>query len=107
AWVKGSAAVKVEMQASDELKPRSGIAMNYGNAFFDPTARSVLNAAGLIKGRGVEEGPDDWRKIWIDLATSSGELVLVVGLASRDGPEFKGDGRLGLTFGGLEVAPRN
>jgi hypothetical protein len=66
-----------------------------------------LNASGLLKGRGVEQGPDEWRKIWIDLATHGGELVSVVGLVSGEGPEFKGDGHLGLAFGGIEVAPRN
>jgi hypothetical protein len=106
-WVKGSAAVKVEMQASDELNPRGGTAANYGNAFFDPAAGTVWNASGLLKGRGIEQGPDEWRKIWIDLATSSGDIIVVVGLVSRHGPEFKGDGHLGLTFGGIEVAARN
>ena len=107
AWVKGSPAVKVEMQASDELLPRKGTPSNYGSAFFDPASQTVLNASGLLKGRGVEEGPDEWRKVWIDLPTSGDELVLVIGLAGRDGPAFKGDGHLGLTFGGIEVAPRN
>jgi hypothetical protein len=32
-------------------------------------------------------------------------LVLVVGIVSRDRNTFKGDGRLELTFGGVEVAP--
>ena len=107
AWVKGSAAVGVEMQAADELKPRSGAPTNYGNALFDPAAGSVLNAAGLIKGRGVEGGPDDWRKVWIDLTTSSGELALVVGLVSKAGIEFTGDGRLTLILGGIEAVVRN
>jgi len=107
AWIRGAARVKIAVEASDELKPSGGPPANYGSALFDPAARSVLSASGPLKGRGFEQGSDEWRKVWIDLATSSGDFILAVGLVSREGPEFKGDGHLGLTFGGIEVAPRN
>jgi hypothetical protein len=106
AWVKAPAGVKLEMEVSDELKSRGGPPANYGAALFDP-ARNVLSASGLLKGRGIEQGPDGWRRIWMDLATSSGDFILSLGLVGREGKEFKGDGHLGLTFGGLEVAARN
>jgi hypothetical protein len=54
---------------------------------------------------GIEQGPHGWQKIWIDLATAKDQLVLAVGIVSRDRSTFKGDGRLELTFGGVEVAP--
>jgi hypothetical protein len=107
AWVKAPAGLMVAMQASDEPKPRGPTPANYGGAVFDPAGRRVLNASGLIKGRGVEQGPDGWQKIWVDLATSGGELVVLVGLVSKAGIEFTGDGRLTLILGGIEVAARN
>src|SRR5215831_1413820 len=108
AWVKDPARVKVEMQVSDELKPRSGTPANYGSAIFDPAARRVLSSSGRLKGRGIEQGPDGWQKIWVDLASADGEIVLAFGFfSSQAGNSFKGDGRLGLTFGGIEVAERN
>jgi hypothetical protein len=108
AWVKDPAGVKVEMQVSDELRPRSGTPANYGSAIFDPAARRVLSSSGRLKGRGIEQGPDGWQKIWVDLASADGEIVLAFGFfSSKVGNSFKGDGRLGLTFGGIEVAERN
>jgi hypothetical protein len=106
AWVKGSAGVKVEMQVSDELKPVDRVPANYGSALFHPAARTVLSSSGFIKGRGIEQGPNGWQKVWVDLATAGGELVLGFGLVSKNGSSFKGDGRFGLTFGGIEVAER-
>jgi hypothetical protein len=108
AWVKDPAGVKIEMQVSDELRPRRGTPANYGSAIFDPAARRVLSSSGHLKGRGIEQGPDGWQKIWVDLASADGEIVLAFGFfSSQAGNSFKGDGRLGLTFGGIEVAERN
>ena len=106
AWVKGAARAKVEMHASDELNPR-GAPANYGGALFDPTTGSVLRVSGRLKGRGSVQGPNEWRKISIDLTTSGGELFVAFGLVSRGYSEFKGDGHRGLTFGGIEVAAPN
>jgi hypothetical protein len=107
AWVKDPAGVKIEMQVSDELAPRHGTPTNYGTAIFDPVARTVSSSPGRLKGRGIEQGADGWQKIWVDLATAGGEMVLAFGLVGKDRREFKGDGRLGLAFGGIEVTARN
>jgi len=107
AWVKTRAGVGVEIQVSDEFRPHEGKPANYGLAIFNPATRTVANSSGNLKGRGIEQGPDGWQKIWVDLATAGGQLVVYVGLVSRDASSFIGDGRLGLTFGGLEVAARN
>jgi hypothetical protein len=106
-WVKGPAGVQVEMQVSDQLKPRDAIPANFGRALFYPAARTVSSSSGRLKGRGIEQGPEGWQKIWVDLATAGGEFVLAFGLVIKDRSEFKGDGRLGLTFGGIEISGRN
>jgi hypothetical protein len=107
-WVKGPPGAKVVMQVSDELKPRNSLAANYGTAIFDPAARMVLSSSGRLKGRGIEQVPEGWQKIWVDLATSDGEVVVVFGFfSSKAGESFKGDGRLSLKLGGIEVAEHN
>ena len=97
AWVKGAPGVKVELEVGDGKT-------NYGKAIFDPARRMVTSSPPGLN-RGIEQGPHGWQKIWIDLATADDQFVLVVGIVSRDRSTFKGDGRLGLTFGGVEVAP--
>jgi hypothetical protein len=107
AWVKGAAGIKVELQISDDLNPRDGKPANFGIATFDPARRAVSSWFGGLKGQGVEQGPDGWQKMWVDLPTDAGQFVVSLGLVSKDRNSFKGDGRLGLTFGGVEVAARN
>src|SRR5262249_2094864 len=104
AWVKATAGMKVEMQVSDDLSPRDGKARNYGSAIFDLAAETVSSSSGRLKDRGIEQRPGGWQKIWVDLETVGGELVLAFGLVSKDRSEFKGDGRLAVAFGGIEVA---
>ena len=107
AWVKAAPGVKVEIEARDGINPRDGQPVNYGTAIFDPAARTVSTASGGLKDRGVEPGPGEWKKIWIDLKTADGQLVLAFGIISGDRKFFKGDGRVGLTFGGIDIASRS
>ena len=97
AWVKAAPGVKVELEVGDGKT-------KYGKAIFDPARRRVTSSSPGLTG-GIEQGPHGWQKIWIDLATAKDQLVLAVGIVSRDRSTFKGDGRLELTFGGVEVAP--
>jgi len=101
AWIKARAGVKVQMQVSDKQT------VNYGSVIFNPGARIMSSPSGGLKGRGIEQGPGEWQKIWVDLPTADGEFVLALVLISKERGTFKGDGQLGLTFGGLEVAERH
>jgi hypothetical protein len=107
AWIKDPAGVKIEMEVSDELEPRHGAPANYGHVIFDPAARTVSSSPGRLKGRGTERGPNGWQKIWVDLASSGGEMVLAFGLVGKDPSELKGDNPPSLTLGGIEVTARN
>ena len=101
AWIKAQAGVKVQMQVSDKLT------VNYGSVIFTPGTRLISSPSGGLKGRGIEQGPGEWQKIWVDLPTADGEFILALVLISKERDTFKGDGQLGLTFGGLEVAERH
>jgi hypothetical protein len=103
AWIKDPAGVNVQMQVSDELAPRGRAPANYGNATFDLAAGTASRSPGRLKGRGIEQGPEGWQKIWVELTTAGGEMVVALALVSNDRSEFKGDGHLGLTFGGVEA----
>src|SRR5262249_25456383 len=107
AWVRAPPSVKIEIQISDKLLPPGRKATNHGIAAFDPAAHSVFKSSGDLKGRGIEQGPEECQKISVDLATGDGEFVLAFVLISKERDTFKGDGRLGVVFGGLEVAERN
>src|SRR5262245_28217786 len=107
AWVRAPASVKIEMQISDKLLPPGRKPTNHAIVAFDPATHSVFKSSGDLKGRGIEQGPDEWQKIWVDLATADGEFVLAFVLISKERDTFKGDGRLGVAFGGLEVAEHN
>jgi hypothetical protein len=100
-WVKSEAGGNVEMAALDQP---DGNPVNNGDIIFDPSSKTFLSATG-VKARGFEQGPDNWQKVWIDIATSDGQFLVAIRAARGDVLSFKGDGTLGLILGGIQVAP--
>jgi hypothetical protein len=100
-WVKSQAGGNVEMAALDQPDGKS---INNGDVIFDPLSKTFLSASG-VKARGFEQGPDNWQKVWLDIATSDGQLLVAIRAARGDSLSFNGDGRLGLILGGIQVAP--
>jgi hypothetical protein len=99
-WAKPDAnGGNVEVAALD--RP-DGTSLNNGYVIFDPAAKTVLDESG-VKGRGIEQTPNGWEHLWIDLPTSDGEFSIAVRVASGNSNTFKGDDRLGFTFGGIDV----
>jgi hypothetical protein len=100
-WVKSEAGGNVEMAALDQP---DGNPINNGDVIFDPSSKTFLGASG-VKARGFEQGPDNWQKVWLDIATSDGQFLVAIRAARGDTLSFKGDGTLGLILGGIQVAP--
>jgi hypothetical protein len=100
-WVKSQAGGNVEMAALDQP---DGNPVNNGDVIFDPSSKTFLSASG-VKARGFEPGPDNWQKVWLDIATSDGQFLVAIRAARGDVLSFKGDGTLGLILGGIQVAP--
>jgi hypothetical protein len=102
AWVKPVDGGNAELAAYD----RSDLDRppNSGHATFDLYNHEVMEAVG-VKESDIEQHADNWQKIWIDLATSDGEFVLIIRPAKGKSLQFVGDGRLGLMFGGFTIAP--
>ena len=89
AWIKDPAGVKVQMEVSDELRPRGGTPANYGSAIFNPGARTVSRSPGHLKGTGIEQGPEGWQKIWVDLTTAGGEMVVAFASSAKTRANLK------------------
>jgi len=102
AWVKSVAGGDVELAAFDS--PDTDKPPNNGDAIFDLYNHQVLDESGVL-GRDVEQHPNYWQKVWINLATSDGQFLVAVRPINRRRLLFPGDGKLGLILGGIEVAP--
>jgi hypothetical protein len=102
AWVKSVAGGNVELAAFDS--PDTDKPANNGDAIFDLYNHQVLDDSGA-PGRDVEQHPNYWQKVWINLATSDGQFLVAVRPVSGRKLSFAGDGKLGLILGGIEVEP--
>jgi hypothetical protein len=102
AWVKPVAGSNVEFDALD--RPDADRPLNSGQVVFDLYNHQVIEDSGL-RQRDIEQHPNSWQKIWIDLATSDGQFQVEVRPAKGKAYVFDGDGKLGLILGGIEVEP--
>jgi hypothetical protein len=103
AWVRPEAGGNVEVSALDQP---NGTPVNTGTVIFDLSARTVLNATGA-KAQGMEAGPDNWQKVWLDMATSDGQFLVAIRPARGNSDSYRGDGKIGVTLGGIQMLPRN
>jgi hypothetical protein len=101
AWVKSVAGGNVELAALD--RPDTDKPVNNGDAVFDLRNHQVLGASG-IRDSDIEQHPNYWQKVWINLATSDGQLLVAI-RPIKDGLLYPGDGKLGLILGGIEAEP--
>ncbi len=102
AWVKSVAGGNVELAAFD--RPDTDKPVNNGDAQFDLSNHQVLDASG-VQSSDIEQHPDYWQKVWVNLATSDGQLLVAVRPVSGRRLLFAGDGKLGLILGGIQVEP--
>jgi hypothetical protein len=101
AWVKPEAGANVQFEAQ-----ASGQPPNHAVAIFNLATHTVLSTDGMVKGRGVDEGPDGWQKVWLDLMTTDGHFDVAIRPANGATLTYRGDGRLGVTLGGVEANPQ-
>jgi hypothetical protein len=103
AWVKPTGGSNIELEASDQA---NGQPLNHAVAIFNLANNAVISADGAMKERGIDKGPDGWQKIWLDLMTSAGQIVISLRPINGGAITFKGDGRLGVVLGGVEADPQ-
>lgn len=102
AWVKPVAGANVELAAFD--RPDTDKPVNNGDAIFDLSNHQVLDASG-VPDRDIEQHPNYWQKVWINLATSDGQLLVAVRPTNGRRVLYPGDGKLGLILGGIQAEP--
>jgi hypothetical protein len=103
AWVKTKGGGNIELEAGDQS---TGLPLNHAVAIFNLADHVVLSGDGSNKERGVEQGPNGWQKVWLHLMTSNGEIVVTLRPTSGGTVTYRGDGRLGVILGGVEVDPQ-
>jgi hypothetical protein len=104
AWVKPTGGSNIELEASDQA---NGQPLNHAVAIFNLANNAVISAEGAMKERGIDQGPDGWQKIWLDLMTSAGQIVISLRPINGGAITYKGDGRLGVVLGGVEANPHS
>ena len=100
AWVKPEAGANFAMEASDQ----AATSPTYGSTLFDLSKQKIITVAGSTKP-GMS-GDSDWQKVWIDIATNTGQMVFDVYVLQGSSTKYMGDGKLGITLGGLSVGPQ-
>jgi hypothetical protein len=85
------------------LDVRYGVVENQTMTKFDPTARAVLGSEGKSPAQGVQPGPDNWTKLWVDLRSRDGLVFVYIGiLGGSDATSFVGASQP-VTLGGVEI----
>jgi hypothetical protein len=102
AWVKSVAGANVELAALD--RPDTDKPLNNGYAIFDLPNHQIQDAFG-VQDRDIEQHPDYWQKVWVNLATSDGQLLVAIRPINGRRRLFPGDGKLGLIWGGIQAEP--
>jgi hypothetical protein len=102
AWVKSVADANVELAALD--RPDTDKPLNNGYAIFDLPNHQVQDSFG-VQDRDIEQHPNYWQKVWINLATSDGQLLVAIRPINGRRRLFPGDGKLGLILGGIQAEP--
>jgi hypothetical protein len=63
---------------------------------------------GKIIDSEIAVGSEHWSRLWLDLASADGSVFIYLGLTRSDHVQvFRGDGKMALTFGGINVERRN
>jgi hypothetical protein len=101
AWVKSEDGGNVEFELTDQPH---GQVIRHAAAVFNLSTHVVQNEDTTGKPRGFEQGPDGWQKLWIELTTADGQIVVAV----RPGGTDAKDGRKpAVLLGGVEASLRS
>jgi hypothetical protein len=103
AWIKSEGRSNLQVEIYDHGTAQQA---HYMQALFDLSDRKVLRGNGPTETRGIDQGPDGWQKVWLDLTTSDGQIVVALRPANGVETSYPGDGRVGLILGGIRADPK-
>jgi hypothetical protein len=99
-----SASLKAASPVNLYLELRDDAATHYGKASFKLHGAAVYGADPAIIAFGLTSETNGWTRIWAEMKFTGDLAVAYVWLANSLGkPEFLGDGRAGITFGGINI----
>jgi hypothetical protein len=107
-WVRGEPGTRIMIEVRDSVDPLTGNASNYGVAQFNLDDRSVVRSTGDILASGTDAASNDWVKLWVDLRSKDGRIIILLGLLEGVNNKhiFKGNGQE-VFFGGFEISSGN
>jgi len=103
AWTKSEGNGNLYLEIADQGGAQHA---HYAQALFDLSDGKVLRANGSTEARGIDQEPDNWEKVWLDLTTSDGQIVVALRPANGSAISYAGDGHLGLILGGIQADPK-
>jgi hypothetical protein len=101
AWVKPEGG-NIQLEVGNQAP---GQPIHHLAAIFSLSNHTVLDGDTPVKDGGIDQGPDGWEKIWLNVMTSDGRLDVTLRSANGSVLTFKGDGNLGMILGGVEANP--
>ena len=102
AWVKPEGG-NIQLEVGNQTP---GQPIHHVAAIFSLSNHTVLDGDILVKDGGIDQGPDGWEKIWLNVMTSDGPLDVTLRPTNGNVLTFKGDGNLGMILGGVETNPQ-
>jgi hypothetical protein len=101
AWVKPEGG-NIQLEVGNQAP---GQPIHHLAAIFSLSNHTVLDGDTPVKDGGIDQGPDGWEKIWLNVMTSDGRLDVTLRSTNGNVLTFKGDGNLGMILGGVEANP--
>jgi hypothetical protein len=101
AWVKPEGG-NIQLEVGNQAP---GQPIHHLAAIFSLSNHTVLDGDTPVKDGGIDQGPDGWEKIWLNVMTSDGRLDVTLRSTNGNVLTFKGDGHLGMILGGVEANP--
>lgn len=99
AWLKAASPINAYLEMRDDQ------ALHCGKAAFKLYRDAAYGGDPDIMALGVTAEVDGWTRVWAEMTFTGDVAVAYLWLANALGKtEFLGDGRAGLTFGGIDIA---
>jgi hypothetical protein len=107
-WVGAPSNANVRLMARDSEIPRTGSPTNEIDLKVDLQSLAMIESHGNMLGCGVEQQADGWRRIWIDVKLSDGNIVVALFFleSGSNFHVFKPKGQR-LLLGGFDIIRRH